>query len=168
MARDAGTESPAPLSTLAVYDCMLFFRAASRPHRVQPLFELVDQGRVALCLSAEVVAEIRDVLTRPKLLSKYPALTTQAVDSFVARYVAIARWVDNVSEHYVLARDPKDSKYVNLAIEAGSSHLVTTDLDLLDLMEPTSTAGQDFRSRFPGLQIVTPPAFLAVVAQSSP
>jgi hypothetical protein len=73
------------VTTLAVYDCMLFFRAASRPQRVQPLFELVDQARVTLCLSAEVVAEIRDVLTRPKLLAKYPALTTQAVDSFVAR-----------------------------------------------------------------------------------
>jgi hypothetical protein len=82
---------------LAVYDCMLFFRAASRPQRVQPLFELVDQAHVTLCLSAEVVAEIRDVLIRPKLLT-----------------------------------------------------------------------GPDFRRRFAVLQIVTPPAFLAVVARSSP
>jgi hypothetical protein len=57
---------------------------------------------------------------------------------------------------------------VNLAIEAGSPYLVTTDLDLLDLMEPASAAGQDFRSRFPAVQIVKPPAFLAVIAQASP
>jgi putative PIN family toxin of toxin-antitoxin system len=156
------------VSTLAVYDCMLFFRAASRPHRVQLLFEFIDHGQVEICLSADVLDEIRDVLTRPKLLAKYPALTRQAVDSFLARYVAPAKWINNIPEHYVVARDPKDSKYVNLAIEAGSSYLVTTDLDLLDLMEPMSAAGQDFRSRFAGLQIVTPPVFQAVVAQSSP
>ena len=155
------------MSVLAVYDCMLFFRAASRPHRVQPLFELVDQGRVTICLSADVSAEIRDVLTRPKLLAKYPALTTEAVDSLLAHYTRLAHWIGAVPEHYVLTRDPKDSKYLNLAIEAKAPYVVTADLDLLDLTRPNSPAGQDFRGRYPAVQVLTPSEFLAIVSAAS-
>jgi predicted nucleic acid-binding protein len=101
-------------------------------------------------------------------LAKYPALTLEAVDRFLGHYVGRARWIDKVPEHYVLVRDPKDSKYLNLAIESSSQYLVTTDLDLLDLTEPASAAGQNFRSQFPTVQVVTPAAFLAIIAQSSP
>src|SRR5688572_20920385 len=136
MAGTTGTESHHGVSIVAVYDCMLFFRAASRPHRVQPLFELVDNGRVTICLSTDVLAEIRDVLTRPRLLTKYPTLTRQAVDNFLAHYARLANWTENVPEHYVLIRDPKDSKYLNLAIETNTPYVVTDDHDLLELMEP--------------------------------
>lgn len=156
------------MSTLAVYDCMLFFRAASRPRRVQRLFDLVDQDRVVLLLSSEVLVEIRDVRTRPKLVAKYPALTQQAVDNFLGHYLRLANWIDDVPEHFVLVRDPKDSKYLNLAIEANAPYVVTDDLDMLDLMEPTSAAGQDFCSRYPSVQIVTPATFQAIVAAASP
>ena len=93
------------MSTLAVYDCMLFFRAAARPRLARPLFDFVHGGQVTLCLSPDVLAEIRDVLTRPKLVAKYPALTKQAVDAFLARHMRMATWINDVPEHYVLARD---------------------------------------------------------------
>jgi putative PIN family toxin of toxin-antitoxin system len=140
---------------------MLFFRAASRPSRVHALFELVSQARVTLCLSPEVLAEIRDVLTRPKLRKKYPALIDEAIDAFLAQQLRAAKWFADVPEHYVLARDPKDSKYLNLAITAAAPYLVTTDLDLLDLMQPGSA--EDFCSKFPGLQILEPKTFEAVI-----
>lgn len=120
MAGAPGTESQDRVSTFAVYDCMLFFRAAVRPSSVHPLFELIDQGNVEIALSPDVLAEVRDVLTRPKLVAKYPALTTEAVDAFLAQYLRLARWIDNVPEHYSLVRDPKDSNYLNLAIEAAA------------------------------------------------
>jgi predicted nucleic acid-binding protein len=63
---------------------MLFFRAAARPRLARPLFELVHKGEVTLCLGPEVLAEIRDVLTRPKLLAKFPALNRRTVDAFLA------------------------------------------------------------------------------------
>ena len=62
------------MTTLAVYDCMLFFRAAARPRLARPHFDFVHDGRVTLCLSPDVLAEIRDVLTRPKLVARFPAL----------------------------------------------------------------------------------------------
>ena len=168
MANATGTETQDRVTKLAVYDCMLFFRAVSRPDRVRPLFEFVQSGAVTLCLSPDVLAEIRGVLTRPKLLAKYSALTPQAVDAFLAHYLRSAKWISEVPEHYVLARDPKDSKYLNLAITAMAPHLVTDDRDLLDLMKPQSTVGIDFRNRFPGVQILTPAAFESAVGSALP
>jgi len=156
------------VSTLAVYDCMLFFRAAARPRLARPLFDFVHGGQVTLCLGPDVLAEIRDVLTRPKLVAKYPALTKQAVDAFLAQHLRMATWINDVPEHYVLARDPDDSIYLNLAITAAAPYVVTTDLDLLDLMDPQSAAGIDFRNRFPTVQVVTPLQFEAVVQKATP
>jgi len=156
------------VSTLAVYDCMLFFRAAARPRRARPIFDYVHGRQVTLCLGPDVLAEIRDVLTRPKLVAKFPALTKEAVDAFLAQHLRMATWISDVPEHYVLARDPDDSKYLNLAITAGAPYVVTTDLDLLDLMDPQSTAGRDFRTRFPAVEIVRPAAFEALIARTAP
>jgi putative PIN family toxin of toxin-antitoxin system len=156
------------VSTLAVYDCMLFFRAAARPRLARPLFDFVHSGQVTLCLGPDVLAEIRDVLTRPKLVAKYPALTKQAVDAFLAQHLRMATWINDVPEHYVLARDPDDSIYLNLAITAGAPYVVTTDLDLLDLMDPQSTAGIDFCNRFPGVEIVGPAAFETFIRKTVP
>ena len=155
----ASSEGSRRLSTLAVYDCMMFFRAASRPGRVRPIFDLVAEGSVTLCFSAAVLAEILDVLTRPKLVARYPALTAIAVDAFLTQFLRAALWIADVPEAYVLERDPKDSKYINLAIASGARFLVTSDLDLLELMATESAAGRDFRSRFPDIQILTPADF---------
>ena len=80
----------------------------------------------------------------------------------------MATWINDVPEHYILARDPDDSIYLNLAITAGAPYVVTTDLDLLDLMDPQSTAGVDFRNRFPTVQVVTPPQFEAQIRMTAP
>ncbi|BBO34187.1 putative toxin-antitoxin system toxin component, PIN family [Lacipirellula parvula] len=156
------------MSTLAVYDCMLFLRAAARPRLARPLFDLVYQGDVTLCLGPETLAEIRDVLTRPKLLAKFPALTPEAVDAFLARHLRMATWINNVPEHYVLARDPKDSKYINLAVAANAPFLVTDDQDLLELMDSSSVVGTEFRNRFPSLRIVSAAEFEGIATPPSP
>lgn len=156
------------MSTLAVYDCMLFFRAASRPHRTRPIFDLVESGKVTLCFGHDVLEEIRDVLTRPKLVAKYPALTADAVDAFLAKYLQASHWIDNVQEHFVLSRDPKDSKYLNLTIEADAPYLVTTDLDMLDLMTSDDAEAVEFRQRFPGVHVLTPARFESVILLAEP
>lgn len=148
------------MSTLAVYDCMLFFRAVARPQRTYTTFRLVEDALVTLCLSPEVLAEIRDVLTRPEHRNKFPALTPMAVDAFLARYLRGANWFPKVAEVYTVQRDPKDSKYVNLALAAEAPYLVTTDHDLLDLMNPATPEGRDFVERFPTLRVLDPVAFL--------
>jgi hypothetical protein len=74
------------VTTLAVDDGRLFLRAAAGPRIARPHFDFVDAGQVTLCFGTDVLAEIRDGLTRPKLVGKYPALTQQAVDALLARH----------------------------------------------------------------------------------
>jgi hypothetical protein len=67
------------MSVLAVYDCMFFFMRAARPHRVRETFQLVETDKVSYCLSAAVVSEIQDVLTKPRHQRQFPELTPDRV-----------------------------------------------------------------------------------------
>lgn len=49
-----------------------------------------------MCLSAEVLAEIRDVLTRPKLQRKFPVLRAEAVGTFLGRLSRTAVVINDV------------------------------------------------------------------------
>jgi uncharacterized protein len=73
-----------------------------------------------------------------------------------------------VPETFKLERDPKDERYINLALASSAAYLITWDKDLLDLMDD-----KGFRLQFPQLTILKPPALLrpfpptaAVVAPS--
>jgi putative PIN family toxin of toxin-antitoxin system len=168
MARATGQESRNRVSNLAVFDCMLFLRACSQPKRDPRIFQFVRTGKVQLCLSAEVLTEIRDVLTRPKLIARFPALTPDAVDAFLAEQLRMARWIADVPEHFVLTRDPKDSKYLNLAIAANANHVVSTDFDLLDLMTSQDAEAVKFRTHYPTIYVVNPAEFEAIVTTIRP
>ncbi len=144
------------MSVLAVYDCMLWFMRAARPFRFHDAFSLIDRGEVRLCVSLEVLSEIRDVMSRPHHQIKFPALSPRRIDAFLESVLERSIMVAPVPHVYELERDPKDSKYVNLAIAAGASYLVTRDHDLLELGNPTTTIGMDFQRRFPNLQVVEP------------
>ena len=148
------------MSILAVYDCMMFFMQAARPQRVRETFQLVEEGKVTYCLSPPVLAEIRDVLTRPKHRSQFAQLTDELVSAFLQEITRRSQFIENVPEEYILARDPKDSKYINLAIAAKAQYLVTRDADLLELMNRDLPVGQEFQQRFPRLKIAEPAVFV--------
>jgi putative PIN family toxin of toxin-antitoxin system len=111
-------------------------------------------------MSRDVLAEVRDVLTRPELRAKAPDLTPDKVAAFLSELAGYSTWIADVPEVYRLERDPKDSKYVNLAIAASAAYLVTWDRDLLSLMDRSSIQGREFAGRFPQVRILDPPTFL--------
>lgn len=78
------------MSIPVVYDTMLFLQAAVQPIRVHRTFRAFHEGVVRLCLSAELLAEVRDVLTRVQVRKKFPALTPEAVDAFISETAAMA------------------------------------------------------------------------------
>jgi|SRR5665213_286354 len=154
------------MSVSAVYDCMIFLQAAANPARVHSTMRLVESGKVQLHVSQDVLAEVRDVLSRPRHREKFPALTPENVSEFLEYVARHSRLIDSVPDVYTVASDPKDSRYVNLAIAAGATHLVSWDRHLLGLMNLTTAEGADFRNRFPNLQVVNPEDFVAMVANS--
>ena len=150
-----------------VYDCMIYLQAAAKPDRIHGTIRLVREGRVELCMSAEIVDELRDVLTRPEVRAKFPALTPERADVFLNDLLPQARLFQNVPAAFTLPRDVKDQPYVNLAIAARANYLVTwNERHLTYLMRQDTSEGQDFCRRFPEIKIVDPPTFVSEIQRS--
>ena len=150
--------------TRAVFDCVILLQAAGRPTGpAAACLQAVRDGRLELFLSPDILAEVRDVLNRPKTLRKFPALTPEAVDVFLGDVASHATTLPTVPKVFALARDPKDEPYVDLAVATGARYLISRDKDLLDLM------GDDaFRQQFPGLTVIDPVALLRELALAHP
>lgn len=122
-----------------VFDCMIFLQAATRSTGpAAALLELAEIGELELLVADACLEEIRDVLTRPSIQRKFPSLTTSTVGEFIERIHVCSVLETNVPSVFVLDRDPKDAKYIDLVIAAKADVLVTRDKDLLDLREPDS------------------------------
>jgi putative PIN family toxin of toxin-antitoxin system len=133
--------------TRAVFDCVILLQAAARATGpAGACLQAVRDGRLELVVSPAILDEVRDVLTRPKTLRKFPTLTLEAVAAFLEDVAALAVELPDVPRVFTLARDPKDEPYINLALAANARYLVSRDNDLLDLMEDES-----FRSQCPDL-----------------
>lgn len=116
---------------------------------------------MGLFLSAEILDEVRDVLTRPKIQRKFPSLTHETIEAFLARLGHFGHLVAEIPSVNTLERDPKDEKYLDLAAAAGVNYLVAWDKDLLDLMDDPGSDAQTFRARCPNVTILDPVAFLS-------
>ena len=150
--------------TRAVFDCVILLQAAAR--RSGPAAEClqaVRDGRLELFLSPDIIAEVRDVLSRPKTLRKFPVLTPEAVDVYLADVANHATTLATVPKIFTLARDPKDEPYIDLAAAIQARYLVSRDKDLLDLMDDDT-----FRQQFPGLLVIDPVALLRELPLAQP
>jgi putative PIN family toxin of toxin-antitoxin system len=148
------------MKLLVVFDCVVCLQGAARETGpAGTCFQLMKNGQITAYVSHATLAELADVLNRPKLRQRFKALTPERVDTFLQELQNAAALVDTVPQAFTYPRDPDDEPYVNLALAAGANYLVTWDKDLLDLMEDNAE-GSDFRSRFPNLRILTPVALL--------
>jgi uncharacterized protein len=143
---------------------MIFLQAVARTKSLaNACFTLVKEGILELYLSRETLAEIEDVLTRPKFRNRFPSLTDEMIEAFLKDVKENAVIVKNVPAVFSYTRDPKDEKYINLAVESEADYIVSRDKDLLDLMTGYTNECKDFRRRFRGLKIVQPIEFLNIV-----
>jgi len=148
-----------------VFDCMIFLQSAiSKSSPAAELFRRVERGTILLFVSREILFEIRDVLSRPKTLSKYPHLTAAYIDTFISSILHKAQMIKTLSQRFNLPRDPKDEKYINLALEAEADFIITRDKDLLDLMTGIDVASKQFRQSSRPLRILEPSEFLNILA----
>lgn len=146
-----------------VFDCMVYLQAAGSPGGpAAACLAIVEAGVAELCISDDGLAEIEDVLDRPVTRRQFKTLTDRKVAAFLTRLRANTVRIDPVPAVFVLSRDPKDSKYVDLAAAANATFLVTRDKDLLDLMTGTDPDAVTFRANHPTVTILDPAAFLAV------
>ncbi len=106
-------------------------------------FHLALEQHVIL-ISLPVLTELIEVLGRKKF-ERY--VVPQERDRFIEALVREAQLVE-ITEEIRLCRDPKDDKYLELAVNGKATCLISGDEDLLALHP------------FRGISIITPDAFL--------
>ena len=100
-------------------------KADSVPERALLRAEEVDM----FALSAAVDGEIAGVLNRPRLARAIPLARRERVLE-ILRHAAV--WFEPTVQ-VTDCRDPKDNKYLELALAAGAEAIVSSDDDLLVL-----------------------------------
>jgi len=112
----------------------------SKPRRA--LDRAFQEGRVLL--SFATLAELYDVLHR-KQFRRY----TEEEDarSFLAALARDSEWID-VDVQVNACRDPRDNKFLEIALSGRATHLISGDADLL-VLDP-----------FQGIRILSPQEFL--------
>ena len=128
----------------AVFDTNVTVSAALLPRSVprQAFDRAQTQGRILI--SGPTAAELNEVLRRDRF-DRYVGREKRL--GFLASLVRTGEMVE-VTEAISDCRDPKDNKFLELALSGEASHIVSGDQDLL-VLHP-----------FRGIPILTPRAFL--------
>ena len=101
------------------------------------IFDAALDGRLELITSPMLLAEVTDVLHRPRL-RRY--LSGDEADRFVADLrVEFAFVADAPQPHQRLCRDPADDYLVALTLHVQAAALVSGDRDLHELVDPAIT-----------------------------
>jgi len=80
-------------------------------------------------ISKETLEELQEVLLKNKLDKYLPKSIRQA---FLQKFVVLAEMTD-ITETITVCRDPKDDKFLSLAVSAKAECIITGDNDLLIL-----------------------------------
>jgi putative PIN family toxin of toxin-antitoxin system len=130
-----------------VLDTGVVVSAVLLPHSVPRQAFDAAAARGRLLVSHQTIAELDEVLRRPKF-ERY--VSEQRRLEFLAallREAEVVEVVDVVTD----CRDPKDNQFLELALSGQADHIVTGDADLL-VLHP-----------FRGIDIVSPKSFLDIV-----
>ena len=106
-------------------------------------------GRGVILVSDETAEELADVLGRSKF-DRY--VSAEDRGRFLAAFLRRAELIE-VEQRVEVCRDPKDDKFLSLALAGGAGVIVSGDEDLL-VLDP-----------FRGARILRPQEFLAEVAE---
>lgn len=149
-----------------VCDCMVFIQAvANEEGPAAKIFDLMDAGEIRLYVSNQILREVREVMTRPRLKANL-GLTDERIEALFCRLEVKAFWLREVPHTFDFHRDPKDEPYINLAVAADAIFIVSRDNDLLDLMSDYDDDSKEFRRRFRPLRVITPEALLSEVERN--
>ena len=94
----------------------------------QQVFDYATSQAILL-ISDEVQSEIENVLNRPKL-QKY--ITLERRSKFLSELSQQVERVE-INQQIRACRDPKDDKFLELAVCGEANYIITGDADLLDL-----------------------------------
>lgn len=134
----------------AVVDTNVIVRALIRPQgTVGPVLLRLRQGDYTLLYSGSLLEELADVLNRPRIRDKY-RLTNNDIQTVLALILLRGQEV-TPDQTITICRDPKDNKFLEVAVAGRADVIVTGDDDLL-VLHP-----------FAGIPVVSPSTFLQIL-----
>lgn len=137
----------------AVIDTNILVRAMLNPDgSVGPIVEFLRDGHYLCLYSEETLNELIDVLGRPRMVHRY-GITADEVDALCA---LVIRRGEQVKPNLTITscRDPKDNKFLEVAVIGKADVIVTGDKDL-EALDP-----------FEGIPMIQPAKFLHLLRQS--
>jgi putative PIN family toxin of toxin-antitoxin system len=112
-----------------VFDASSIVGAALKEASIPERALLLARSHDTVCLSQAVEAEIREVLQRPKFRKYISDITRERIFDILGAAALIVEPTQRITD----CRDTKDNKYLELALAAGASIIVSSDEDLLVL-----------------------------------
>ena len=116
-----------------VWLALWFFREPG----VDALRDALAQGDLIPVRSAATDFELAEVLARPGLFNVAPDRQAE----LMRRWESLAVLVSDIAPAPCRCRDPDDQKFLDLALSAGTSWLITRDRDLLKLRKKVRASG---------------------------
>lgn len=116
-----------------VWLALWFFREPG----VDGLREALARGDLIPVRSAATDVELAEVLARPNLFN----VATDRQAGLLREWESLAVLVGDITPAPVHCRDPDDQKFLDLALSAGASWLITRDRDLLKLRKKVRAVG---------------------------
>lgn len=106
---------------------------------------------VTLCLSREIIEELRSRLLYRRKIRKHYQYADEQVHRYCQDLEASARLITDLPRVQVVTRDPNDDMVIACALAAQAEYIVTRDKDLLSI------------ARHEGIRIVTPRQLLELL-----
>lgn len=136
-----------------VVDTNILIRALIKPQgTVGPVLDRLSTGDYRVLYSPAILEEIVDVLSRRRFRDKY-GVKDQDIETLLALFILHGEKIVP-QQRIEVCRDPKDDKFLEIAVEGTADIIVTGDEDLLVL------------NPFEGIPIVKPAEFLYRLARA--
>jgi putative PIN family toxin of toxin-antitoxin system len=137
----------------ALIDTNILVRAMLSPEgSVGPVVDFLRDGLYVFLYSEATLNEFVDVLGRPRMVHKY-GITADEIDALSALVIRRGEPV-KPSRSITVCRDPKDNKFLEVAVAGRADVIVSGDKDLR-ILDP-----------FEGIPIVEPAQFLRLLRKS--
>ena len=111
------------------------------------VLEKWDQEKFKVIVTSDILDEYFQVINRPKF-----KLKQETIDKITRYLYQFSEFVVPEEHIHVIEADPKDDKFLEIAVNGSATYIITGDPDLLTLHP------------FRGIPIVSPDIFLATVA----
>lgn len=122
-----------------------FLSPGSKPAQILQL--AAEEGKFQLCVSREILEEVRGVLGRPRLRRTYQS-SARETNEYLNAIAATSLMTMGIIQVSAVKADPADDKYLACALEAQADYIISGDHHLLGLKS------------YQGITIVNPGDFL--------